>query len=124
MICLYGDLGAGKTTFVQGLAWGLGIKKRILSPTFIFIRQYKISPGHTFYHIDLYRIEKMEDIQGLGLKEILADKNNIIIIEWPEKIKDILPRYAEEIFFKYIDENTREIKFKARQEMPIGNICL
>jgi len=104
VLCLYGDLGSGKTTFVQGLARGLGIKKRVLSPTFIMMRQYG-----NFYHIDLYRAENEKDVEGLGLQEIWSDPKNIVVIEWAEKIKKILPKRKTEIFFENIDENRRKI---------------
>lgn len=120
IVALYGELGSGKTTFIQGLARGLGIKRRIISPTFIFIRQYKqvcfwrnkISPPKwsTFYHVDLYRVEKFEDTKGLGLQEIFADKKAIVAIEWAEKIKRILPKERIDIYFKYLSKNERGIR--------------
>jgi len=115
VIALYGDLGSGKTTFVKGLARGLGIKKRIVSPTFIFARQYMINRQPTtdnrqlLYHIDLYRIDKLEDARGLGLEEIFSDSNNIVVIEWAERIKKILPKKRTDIYFKYSGKNKREI---------------
>ncbi len=101
VLCLYGDLGAGKTTLVQGLAKGLGIKRRITSPTFIIMRKYE-----NFWHIDLYRLENAD---SLGLLEIFADPKNIVIIEWPEIIKNILPKHYIEIKIKNISETEREI---------------
>ena len=109
IILFYGNLGSGKTTFIQGLAKGLGIKRRIISPTFIIVRHYSLSKGN-FYHIDLYRTEDNLDILGLGIDEILSDKDNIVSIEWAEKLKDFLPKERTEIHFKYIDENKREVK--------------
>ncbi|MDP3998291.1 MAG: tRNA (adenosine(37)-N6)-threonylcarbamoyltransferase complex ATPase subunit type 1 TsaE [bacterium] len=112
VLALYGQLGSGKTTFVQGLAHGLGIKKRILSPTFTLIRQYAIGHKHALHHIDLYRLEKAEEAEGLGLEEIIADKNAIVVIEWADKIKKILPTKRWEINFKYLSENKREVTVK------------
>jgi len=116
MIALYGDLGSGKTTFVQGLAKGLGIKKRIVSPTFIIIRSYVINNEKIkekyFYHIDLYRVEESDLNLALEIKEILNDKNNIVAIEWPEKIEKLLPINTLKVYFKYLDENKRSIEFK------------
>lgn len=113
IVCLYGELGSGKTTFVQGVARGLGIKNRIISPTFIIVRQYKIirqdDKRANFYHIDLYRIQSLDDAKALGLEEILADTANIVLIEWPEKIKEILPQKRMEIYFEYLNENERRI---------------
>lgn len=112
IIALYGDLGSGKTTFIQGLARGLGIKKRIISPTFVFVRQYQVTNYQspvTFYHIDLYRVEKFEDTKGLGLEEIFADQNGVIAIEWAEKIKKILPKKRIDIQFNYLNQGERKI---------------
>lgn len=112
VVALYGELGSGKTTFIQGLARGLGIKRRIVSPTFIFIRSYPVT-GHrspiTFYHIDLYRVEKLEQTKGLGLEEIFADPQAIVAIEWAEKIKKILPKKRIDVYFEYVSENQRKI---------------
>jgi len=121
VIALFGNLGSGKTTFVQGLARGLGIKQRIISPTFIIIRKYQISnisprfgeagefPISNFYHIDLYRIQKTE---GLGLEEIINSRDGIIAIEWAEKIEKLLPKKRIEIYFENISENERKITLK------------
>lgn len=111
LVCLYGDLGAGKTTFVQGLAEGLGITKKIISPTFIIVRTYELANKH-FYHMDLYRIETENDVESLGLKEIMQDPNNIVVMEWPEKIENMLPKKRQNIFLKYIDDIKREIIFE------------
>lgn len=117
VIALYGDLGCGKTTFVQGLAKGFGIKK-IISPTFIIVRTYKLKLNPStcsgqnlklFYHIDLYRIESKKDIQGLGIEEIMNDPKNIVVIEWAERMKNLLPKERTDIEFEYIDEDKRKI---------------
>ncbi len=90
VLALFGDLGSGKTTFIQGLAVGLGIKNKIISPTFIIMRSYEMSHSF-FYHVDLYRIKNEIDIKELGLLELINDLQNIFAIEWPEKIKKYLP---------------------------------
>ncbi|MBI2195791.1 MAG: tRNA (adenosine(37)-N6)-threonylcarbamoyltransferase complex ATPase subunit type 1 TsaE [Candidatus Levybacteria bacterium] len=110
-VCLYGQLGAGKTTFVQGLAKGLGIKQRITSPTFIIVRKYKISKSSvkSFYHIDLYRIDTSSDIKNLGLDEILNDKNALVVIEWAEKFGSELPKKRIDIYFENIGKDERKI---------------
>lgn len=110
-IALFGELGGGKTTFVQGLVKGLGIKRRIISPTFIILREYKI-PGKpsNFYHIDLYRINMEEyEVPELGLDEIIKEEKDIVAVEWAEKMGDLLPKDRWEIKFEYIDENKRKI---------------
>ncbi len=115
VICLKGDLGAGKTTFMQGLAKGLGITQRIISPTFIILRKYEITlnnqplPVKYLYHIDLYRTETQDDIKGLGLPEILQETDAIIAIEWSEKLGSLLPKKRWEIAFEWISETQRKI---------------
>lgn len=111
VLALLGDLGTGKTTFIQGLAKGLGIQKKIISPSYIIMRTYQINLK-TFYHVDLYRIKDEKDIIELGLVDLMADPKNIFAIEWPEKIKDLLPEKRINIFFEYIDENKRKIIIK------------
>ena len=115
---LSGNLGSGKTTFIQGFAKGLGIKEKILSPTFVIMKKFKIPQRTThhslqttryFYHIDCYRIKNAKDILELGFKEIIINPENIVAIEWPEHVKKILPKKAIKINFKFIDENKREI---------------
>jgi tRNA threonylcarbamoyladenosine biosynthesis protein TsaE len=114
ILCLYGDLGSGKTTFIQGLAKGLGIKKRVISPTFMLIRMYQQEHRtkcieQRFYHIDLYRINKVGEAKGLGLEEIFNEPKAIIAIEWAERIKEILPKKRIDIYFDYVSENQRKI---------------
>lgn len=112
MIALSGDLGSGKTTFAQGLAKGLGIKDKVISPTFILIRQYKIPKSSMFlYHIDLYRISEKQNLQNLGLQEII-DSKNIILIEWADKIRDLLPKNTLYISFEKISEFGRKIDIR------------
>jgi tRNA threonylcarbamoyladenosine biosynthesis protein TsaE len=112
VIALHGYLGSGKTTFVQGLAKGFGIKRNIISPTFIIMRTYKIDGSGKkkfFYHVDLYRINDQRDIDGLGLPELLEDPQNIVVIEWPEKIEKLLPEKKMELFFEYVGDDKRKI---------------
>jgi len=112
IICLHGDLGAGKTTFVQGLAKELEIKETINSPTFLIMKKYssiKKNKKYILYHFDCYRISDHQEILDLGWEEIINGENNIIVIEWPEKIKKILPGERLDVKFEFIDENTRKI---------------
>lgn len=104
---LYGNLGGGKTTFLQGFAKGLGIKEKILSPTFVVMKRFG-----NFYHIDCYRLKNEKDILELDFKKIISNFENIIAIEWPEKIKKVIPKNVIKIDFKFIAETIREIKFK------------
>ncbi len=110
VIALSGDLGAGKTTFTQGFAEGLGIKDKIISPTFVLMRIHKIPKSKkTLFHIDLYRLENSDQFLNLGLKEIIDDQDNIVLIEWAEKAKDLLPKNTLWITFENINENSRKI---------------
>lgn len=103
VVALTGELGAGKTTLTQYLAKALGIEETIQSPTFVIMKFYpllaspKLSEGgyasrySLFAHIDSYRIEKIEEMQVLGLHKLIADPKNLILIEWPENISELLP---------------------------------
>lgn len=102
IIGLEGELGSGKTTFIQGLAKGLKIKERITSPTFVIMK--KIG---WFYHIDCYRV-KSKDLLDLGFREIISQPN-LVVIEWAEKIKKILPKNTFWIKFEYLDKNKRKM---------------
>lgn len=127
IICLSGDLGAGKTTFTQGLLKGLKIKGPYTSPTFVIMKHYHITHSiehktkegfhvpcsmfHDIYHIDAYRI-KDNDLLDLGWKEIIKDKRNTVIIEWAERVKKIIPKNALWIKFKWLDKNKRELSMQ------------
>jgi len=112
VFALYGELGSGKTTFLQGLADGLGISQRILSPTFVFIREYPLTTNRfsVFYHVDLYRLETAKEAKGLGLKEFLSDPGAVVAIEWAEKMKALLPKKRVDIFFELLSQNKRKIE--------------
>ncbi len=114
VVGLMGELGSGKTTFVQAFARALGVKERVLSPTFVIFKKFKIKKlkFKTLVHIDAYRINKPKEILDLGWKEIINNPQNIILIEWAEKIKKILPQKHFFINFKHINKNKRWIKIK------------
>lgn len=108
---LEGELGAGKTTFVQGFAKALGIEEKVLSPTFLILKQFNIPKSErVLYHIDCYRIQGPKDILQLGWEKIIQDTNSIIIIEWPERIKDILPDNTKTIRFTHDGGDKRTIE--------------
>lgn len=110
VIALIGDLGSGKTTFSQGFAKSLGITDKIISPTFVLIRQHQLPESERqLFHIDLYRLEGEIDPNQLGLKELLEDQESIVLIEWAEKINGYLPKKAIRIQFKKISQNERQI---------------
>ncbi|MEX2090651.1 MAG: tRNA (adenosine(37)-N6)-threonylcarbamoyltransferase complex ATPase subunit type 1 TsaE [Candidatus Paceibacterota bacterium] len=130
IIALEGELGAGKTTFVQAFVKALGIKARIKSPTFTLIKKYNISLSKKseilnskletnskpktqnpqfIIHIDCYRVRDHRDLIPLGIKEIFADQRNIVLIEWAERIKKILPKKLTRVHIDHIDQNKRKI---------------
>jgi tRNA threonylcarbamoyladenosine biosynthesis protein TsaE len=114
-VCLYGDLGSGKTTFTQGLAVGLGIRNRIISPTFVIVRSYDLGVMN-FYHIDLYRAESEKDIEGLGIREIINNKQSIVVIEWAEKLGNYLPEKRIDVEFSYEKDDSRRITFRSSNQ--------
>ena len=118
VITLEGELGAGKTTFVKGLAKILGIKAKVKSPTFTLMKKYKLPKGRKLkaknylYHLDCYRLKNHKDLLVLGIKDILKDKDNLLLIEWPERIRKILPKKHIKINIEHVDKNTRKIEIK------------
>lgn len=108
IIALTGDLGAGKTTFVQGLAQGLGIETSIVSPTFIIMRTYQWKQG-ALCHVDLYRLadQTEKSLNELGIMDLWKDKNNIFVIEWAEKLP-FEPSNLIKITIEQIDDETRK----------------
>ena len=106
VIGLEGNLGAGKTTFIQAFAKGMGIRKRLTSPTFVLMKKY-----NNLYHLDCYRIKDSQDVLALDFKEIISEPKNIILIEWAEKIKRILPKDKIWIKFKILGKTQRIITF-------------
>jgi len=115
VILLYGDLGSGKTSFVQGIAKRLGLKDNIISPTFVIEKIYKLPKNQKFkqlIHIDAYRLDSYTEMLALGWNDILKNPDNLIFIEWPERIKEILPKGAKKIFFTFLDEQRRMVEIK------------
>lgn len=107
IICLDGELGSGKTVFTKGIANALGIDETITSPTFTIIKEYQ---GELpLYHMDVYRLDGNTD--GVGIEEYFT-KNGVVVIEWSETIKDLLPAERLDIKFKVLDENRRLLIFQ------------
>lgn len=114
VLAFYGNLGSGKTTFIQELAKGLGIRRRIISPTFIIVRSYLLDRA-TFYHTDLYRIESENDLLSVGIDQIISDKNSIVAVEWAEKLGKLLPLKRYDIAFDNLGGNKRKITIKKHE---------
>ena len=116
ILCLYGDLGAGKTTLVKGLAKGFGIKKGIVSPTFAILNVYNIEAqeqktAKQLAHFDLYRLKNAEEFLDTGGADYLGAPDTICVIEWPEKIEEILKnKKTIDLSIEHL-KNGREIKF-------------
>jgi tRNA threonylcarbamoyladenosine biosynthesis protein TsaE len=113
LLCLRGDLGAGKTTLTQGLLEGFGALRPYTSPTFVIMKQYDLpiatSTGiKRIYHADAYRVDS-EDFHMLGFEEWCADPQGVVILEWPERVENILPKHRKEITLKALSEITRSI---------------
>jgi tRNA threonylcarbamoyladenosine biosynthesis protein TsaE len=115
VVGLKGNLGSGKTTFIQGFAIGLGVRQKITSPTFVIFRHYplkKSSRAH-FFHMDAYRIKKISELKHLKFDEIVSLPGSVTLIEWPEKIKKALPEKTQWLEFRHgKKENERTINFK------------
>lgn len=111
VIALEGNLGSGKTTFIQGLAQGLKIKENILSPTFVVQKEFPLALKNfkNFYHIDAYRLKNPEELLELGFEDLIGNPENLIAIEWGDKIKELLPKEVLRIEFENSGGDKRKI---------------
>jgi len=117
VLALVGDLGSGKTTFARVFAEALGVKEKVKSPTFIIFRKSKLVDKkwqekrfEHFYHFDVYRVHDEKEILNLGWEEIISDHKNIVLVEWADKIKNILPGNCVKINFKHLRGDKREVE--------------
>ena len=108
LLLLIGDLGAGKTCLTQGIAIGLGIKSSVRSPTFILVNEHY--GRSTLFHIDLYRIENIDEVEGIGLDEYV-DGDGVCVVEWANKATSAFPKEHLRIDLKHISEKSRELTF-------------
>ena len=111
VICLQGDLGAGKTTFVQGVAQGWGSLDAVSSPTFILVNIYRRADQSQLFHMDAYRLESTSEAEELDLDSMLAQ--GPLLIEWPERMNGLVPTEHLWLKLEHMDEEEREMKFKA-----------
>lgn len=112
VVGLYGDLGAGKTNFTQAVAKVLGITEGVVSPTFVIEKIYELTSQKFSHliHIDAYRLESSQELLSLGWQKIASDPKNLILIEWPERVLDIMPEHIK-IRLKHLEnETSREIE--------------
>ena len=114
IVLLYGDLGAGKTVFsrgfARGFARGLGVKEPVSSPTYTIVQEYELGNGSRLYHMDLYRISDERAALGFGVDEFLDEPGAISLVEWPERIRGLLPNTAIRVELRHISETEREIR--------------
>ncbi len=113
VIGLSGDLGSGKTTFSQTVAKLLGINEVVTSPTFIIQKTYKTTDDvfFNFVHIDAYRLDEAQELLTLGFDSLLKQPNTLVFIEWPEKVSEVLPEDTKYIYFTFINEQERLIRY-------------
>jgi tRNA threonylcarbamoyladenosine biosynthesis protein TsaE len=115
VILLDGDLGAGKTTFTQGLARALGVTEAVTSPTFTLVHSYPTAAGFELYHVDVYRLERLSEIVDLALPELI-EENAVAVIEWGQRAAAALPACTLDISFAWADhEGARRLTFN-----PVG----
>ena len=110
LVCLNGDLGAGKTTFVQGLSQGWGSLDIVTSPTFVLVNQYQRMDGNTLYHLDAYRMQNALEAEDLDLVQMID--SGCLVVEWPENIRKALPTDCLWIDMQYVAEESRQMAFK------------
>jgi tRNA threonylcarbamoyladenosine biosynthesis protein TsaE len=111
VICLQGDLGAGKTTFVQGVAQGWGSLDEVSSPTFILVNLYRRADGAQLFHMDAYRLESAAEADELDLEAML--EQGPLLIEWPERIQSLMPQDRIWVQLEYLSEEQRQMRFKS-----------
>lgn len=118
IIAMSGDLGAGKTTLTQEISKELGIKNSVVSPTFVIMKIYKTNPRDEalkevkrLVHIDAYRLEGYKELEKIGWNNLYENKENLVIIEWPENVKDCLDSKTQYVYLKHVDEETRIFEY-------------
>jgi len=119
VVMLSGDLGAGKTCFVQGVATGLGVRAHVTSPSFVLVREY---PGTIrVIHVDVYRLSSLEELVDLGYEEILA-RDAITFVEWGDVVRGLLPDDRLEVEIETLDDETRRIVVRASGPDWLGRL--
>ncbi len=121
IIALSGDLGAGKTTLTQEIARELGVKENVISPTFVIMKTYELNAKNFpkemrgnfshLIHIDAYRLNSHKELLTLGWQETISNPKNLILIEWPERVEEIIPKNSHKIYLSHKNEEEREISF-------------
>lgn len=116
VVTLSGDLGAGKTAFVKGVARALGVTEHVTSPTFVIMKIYPLNGGFKkLVHIDAYRLKGEHHLKVLGWEELCADPKNLIFVEWPEQAPGAIPSHAIKVMLRYTGDDEREIEYQEEQ---------
>jgi tRNA threonylcarbamoyladenosine biosynthesis protein TsaE len=114
LLCMSGDLGTGKTAFARGIGRGWGAALRVTSPSYVLVNQYpRLRDGRILYHVDCYRLENREDIVTAGIEDVL-DSEGAVMIEWAERISELLPEDHLWIEFGYVNLTRRTLRFTAK----------
>jgi tRNA threonylcarbamoyladenosine biosynthesis protein TsaE len=113
LLLLSGELGAGKTTFVQGLAAALGVEETVQSPTFVIAKTYALKdrPWRRLVHIDAYRLASAHELAAIGWNEVVASKDNLVVLEWPERVEDAIPADSIKVAIEIEEGDTRVIRY-------------
>jgi tRNA threonylcarbamoyladenosine biosynthesis protein TsaE len=121
IVALEGALGAGKTVFAQGVGMGWGATTRLVSPTFVLVRRHQRHQDSLWlYHIDLYRLNSVSEVDMLGLDEMMGDPGTVCLIEWPDRHPDLLPGDYLWVHLRMLDEYRRSLVFRAHGEEHRG----
>lgn len=109
IFAFYGEMGAGKTTFIKAICEELGVKDVITSPTFAIVNEYTDGNGNPIYHFDFYRIKKLDEVYDMGFDDYI-DSGNLCLMEWPELIEDILPEEAKKVTITVEEDGSRTVR--------------
>ena len=112
LVCLQGELGAGKTTLVQGMAQGWGSLDPVSSPTFVLVNEYRRPHACRLFHMDAYRLASATEAAQLDIDWMLAE--GALVIEWPERVQGVLPEQALRVYLEVITEEQRQMRFNAQ----------
>ncbi len=119
LIYLHGDLGAGKSTLVRGFIKACGYAGHVKSPTYTLVEPYQV-PGHSIYHLDLYRLADPEELEFIGFRDLLTQQS-IVLVEWPDKAQGLLPAADLDVYIQYSAQG-REVLIEAGTEAAIHMI--
>ena len=117
VVALYGELGSGKTQIVKGICSAFSVNDVVNSPTFIIVNEYSSPLLNRIYHLDLYRLKKIEEVLGIGFEDYI-NSDGLILIEWPELIENILPEKTKKIYIKHVQNKNKCREITAPPYLP------